>query len=70
MGDKLNANFGEKRQNRPTGIRLSGVRPPSTPQKLQNLERTLFWRAEIKTRTLSKNEKIEPHHYIYQPPLY
>ena len=41
--------------------------PPSTFYKnSKNRERTLVWWAKIKTRTLSKNIKIEHQKYVYQ----
>ena len=68
-GENEYANFVEKRQNRPSGIRLSGVPPPSTiSKKSKNIERTLLWWAKIKTRTLSKNVKIDSHSGV-PPPL-
>ena len=43
IGENYNVNFGEIRQNRPSEIRLSGVRPPTTINKnSKNIERTLF----------------------------
>ena len=57
IGENYNANFVDIRQNR----------PPSTIYKnSKNIERTLFWSAKIKTRTLSENVKIDPQEYVYQ----
>ena len=40
---KLNRDFLEKRENRPSGIRFTGVPPPSTIYKnSKNIERTLI----------------------------
>ena len=72
MCENYNAKFVEKRQNRPSGIRFTGV-PPSTIYKNSiNIERTLFLWAKNKTRTFSKNVEIDPQEYVLQgsPPLY
>ena len=71
MGENENTNFVEKRQNRPSELRWSGV-PPSTIYKdSKNIQRTQFWSAKIKTRTLSKNVKIDPQEYVIRgPPMY
>ena len=50
------------------------IPPPSTIYKnSKNIERTQFWWARIKTKTLSKNVKIDPQEYVLQgfplPPL-
>ena len=67
MGENQKAKFVEKRPNRPSGIRLSEVPPPSTIYKnSKNVQRTLFGLAIIKTRALSKNVKIDPQEYVYQ----
>ena len=45
---------------------------PSTIYKnSKNIEQTLFLCAKIKSRTLSKNVKIDPQEYVYQgfPPI-
>ena len=40
---------------------------PSTMSKnSKNIERTLFLWLKIKTRTLTKNVKIDPQEYVYQ----
>ena len=67
---KLKRDFFEKRQNRPSGIRFTGVLPPSTIYKnSKNIERTLFWCAKIKTRSLSKNvKKTLRNTFIRGPP--
>ena len=40
---------------------------PSTMYKNpKNIKQTLSWWAKIKTRTLSKNIKIDPQKYAYQ----
>ena len=65
--------FEEKRQNRPSGIRFTGVLPPSTIYKnSKNMERTLFWWFKIQIKTLSKHVKIDPQEYDLQefPSLY
>ena len=57
---KLKRDFFEKRQNRPSGIRFTGVPPPSTMYKNStNIERTLVRWTKIKTRTFPKYVKIE-----------
>ena len=67
MGENKNAKFVEKRKNRPSGIRFKGVPPPSTMYKnSKNIERTLFWMAKLKTRSLPKTVKIDPQEYVYQ----
>ena len=67
MGENPNAKFAEKRQNRPLGIRLSGVPPLSTIYPNSKIiERTLFLWAKIKTRSLPKTVKIDPQEYVYQ----
>ena len=71
MGENLNTNCVEKRQNRPLGIRLLGV-PPSTIYKNSNIIlRALLRCGKIKTRNFSKNVKIDPQENVYQgsPPL-
>ena len=41
--------------------------PPSTIYKYsKNIERILIWWGKIKTRTLSKNVKIDPQEYVLQ----
>ena len=43
--------------------------PPSTIYKnSKNIERTLFSWAKMKTRTLSKNVKIDPQEYVFRGP--
>ena len=67
MGENQNAKFAENRQNRPSGIRLSGVPPLSTIYKNSKIiERTLFLWAKKKMRSLHKKVKIDPHEYVYQ----
>ena len=64
MGENENTNFVEKRQKRPSEIRLSGV-PPSTIYKTsKNWQRAQFRRAKIKTQTLSKNVKKVPQEHV------
>ena len=65
MSENQNANFFEKHQSTPSGIRLTGVLPPSTIYKNSKyIERTLFLWAKIKRRSLSKNIKIDPQEYV------
>ena len=53
------------RQNRHSEIRLSGVAPFNNAEKNpKTIERTLFWWAIIKTRTLCKNVKTDPQEYL------
>ena len=67
MGENQNAKFAEKRQNRPSGIRLSGVPPLSTIYKnFKNIERTLFKLSKMKTRSLPNTVLIDPQEYVYQ----
>ena len=48
------------RQNRPSGIRLLGLRPPFIISKnSKNKDRTLFWLGQITTQTLSTYVKID-----------
>ena len=68
MGENENMNFVEKRQSRPSEIRLTVVPPSSIYKDSKNIERTLFWSAKIKTRTLSKNVKIDPQEYVIRGP--
>ena len=64
---KLKREFFFKRQNRPSGIRFTGVLPPSTMYKNSKIiERNLFSWAINKTRNLSTNVKIDPQEYVYQ----
>ena len=57
MGANYNASF----------VKIRNSRSPSTIYKnSKNIERTLFWSAKIKTRTLSENVKIDPQEYVYQ----
>ena len=44
----------------------SSVAPFTIYKNSKNIERTLFWWAKIKTRTLSKNVKIDPQEYFLQ----
>ena len=55
MGENKNAKFVEIRENRPSGIRFTGVPPLSAIYKSsKNIEKTLFLWAKIKTRSLPK----------------
>ena len=67
MGENLKGNFVEKHQSTPSGIRFTGVPPPSTIYKNSKyIERTLFLWVKIKTKTLSENVIIDLQKYAYQ----
>ena len=67
LGENQNTNIVENRENRPSGLRFTGVPPLSTIYKnSKNIERTLFCWAEIKTQILSKTVKIDPQEYVLQ----
>ena len=66
MGENLNAKCVEKHQSTPSGIRFTGVPPPSTIYKNSknidnelgyqpNIEQTLFWLAKIKNQDKDKS---------------
>ena len=58
MGENYNANFDEKRPNRPSGICLLGVPPYNAYKNSKNIDKELGYHPLLSTKTPKVENKL------------